>query len=587
MYKNPSTEGQSSTNTLSNLHGSSSKLIDDAEMSPLIQNLKTKRNLGYIPRNESTLFEEVYSEQPSEATPYTSTLNEVKILIIYTGGTIGMKKSDTGYIPVKGFLAEQVGQLSQFHDPQFPRKDLLNDWFVTPVSPQGVRARFIIKEYDPLMDSSNMSFQDWCKIATDIEEHYADFDAFIVLHGTDTMAYTTSALSFMLQNLGKTVIFTGSQIPISRARNDGFDNLLGALTIAMHYEIPEVTLYFDDVLLRGNRASKVDCTSLHAFSSNNYPPLVEVGIDINVNWNLIRRPPASDKKLHVKKIRPVNVGTCVLYPGIPDSIIENYLKEPTQGVILQTYGTGNAPDNRPNFLRILKEANDRGVIIVNCTQCAKGRVTQGEYQTGFKLTQCGVVSGSDMTTEAALCKLMYLLSHEEMPIKEVKRMMQANLRGELTIATKDKNKFSLREKQFVHAVARTLLGYPSQEEVTSIQHALYPTLLCHMCAQGDLDEVKALIREGCDVNSKTFDQRTALHVAVCENHFEIVKYLIEEAGASVDIKDRWGLTPYDEAKSFGFENIAIYLQQHNAVASPLSEMTNMHISPKFRRAQLG
>lgn len=253
---------------------------------------------------------------------------EVRILVLYTGGTIGMRRSSdsSGYVPVKGFLAAQIAKLSQFHDPRFERQGP-DDWFVTPVSP-GIspghdrrRARFLIKEYDPLMDSSNMQVQDWVRIATDIAQHYDTFDAFICLHGTDTMAFTCSALSFMLQNLGKTVILTGSQIPISRTRNDGFDNLLGSLTLAMHYEIPEVTLFFDKCLFRGNRATKVDATGLRAFDSEKYPPLVKMGIDIEVNWPLIRRPPLPTQRF---RMRPIDcnrkVGCLRLFPGMSDEV---------------------------------------------------------------------------------------------------------------------------------------------------------------------------------------------------------------------------------------------------------------------------
>jgi len=234
------------------------------------------------------------------------------------------------------------------------------------VSLYGKRTIYTIYEYDELIDSANLTLKDWIKIATDIEINYNLFDAFIILHGTDTMAFSASALSFMLENLGKTVILTGSQVPLSEVRNDAMDNLLGALTIASHYIIPEVTLFFNQKLFRGNRTKKVDATNFNAFDSPNMKPLVKLGININVSWKDVLRP-TEIAKFHVHKNLNKHVALLQLFPGISYLTIKSFLSS-VEGVVLESYGAGNAPDKRKDILQALKEATEKGIIIVNCTQ---------------------------------------------------------------------------------------------------------------------------------------------------------------------------------------------------------------------------
>jgi L-asparaginase len=286
-----------------------------------------------------------------------------------------------------------------------------------------------VNEFDTLIDSSDMTPADWTRIAQDIRAHYDMFDGFVILHGTDTMAYTASALSFMLEDLAKPVIVTGSQIPMSQLRTDARDNLVSSVMLAGNYFIPEVCLYFDDRLYRGNRSQKVDAVGFHAFESPNFEPLAKVGIDIQLAHHLLLKGP--NNPLRVQPIEPPLIGTVSLFPGINASIIENFLKPPLQGLILQTYGSGNAPSKNKELMRVLREANDRGVVIVNCTQCYRGRVDMKSYQCGQILMDNGVISGYDMTREAALTKLYYLFS-TGLPTDEIKQRMQMNLRGELT-----------------------------------------------------------------------------------------------------------------------------------------------------------
>ena len=295
----------------------------------------------------------------------------------------------------------------------------------------------------------------YLQMVEDIEENYAKFDAFIIMHGTDTMAYTASALSFMLENLGKSVILTGSQVPFAQEPNDAAHNLLMSLTIAGHFEIPEVCIYFDHKLFRGNRSRKVSALGFDAFNSLNFPALVKVGTEVKVNWNVIRRPPPREESVVFHKSLSQNVGVLKLFPGVSTTTVKNFLLPPLEGCILETYGTGNAPSNRPDFLEALKEAIDRGVIIVNITQCHKGMVTHGTYATSSTLAAVGVLSGFDMTTEAALAKLSYLLAHKsELGFSHIKELVGTNLRGELT--SDEPIKFSFQDESFLKSVAMAL-----------------------------------------------------------------------------------------------------------------------------------
>lgn len=338
----------------------------------------------------------------------TPAQDRASVYVAYTGGTIGMAPSRRGYRPEPGFLAEQMERMSILDHPGMPR--------------------CVIHEYSPLLDSSNMAPADWQRIADDIHAHYDDYDGFIVLHGTDTMAYSASALSFMLEGLAKPVVFTGSQIPLVELRTDARENLVHSLLIAAEQSIPEVTIFIGHRLLRGNRSTKVSASRYLAFDSPNYPPLASVGVTLDVHQRRLRQPPAGP--LRLQRLGSPNVGAFRLFPGITPGLFEQFLAEPVQGAVLHTYGLGNAPDD-PAFLRVIREACDRGVVIVNCTQCLEGTVDMSGYATGNALAEAGVIGGWDMTAEAALTKLYWLLSGDRTP-EDVRRLMQENLRGELS-----------------------------------------------------------------------------------------------------------------------------------------------------------
>jgi L-asparaginase len=245
------------------------------------------------------------------------------------------------------------------------------------------------------------------------------------------MAYTTSALPFMLHGLGKPVIVTGSQIPLCEVRNDGRENLITSLLIAANYDIPEVCLYFGGKLLRGCRAVKVSADGFAAFASPNVPPLGNVGIDIEINWDLVRKPRPREK-MRVEELASPVVSALRLFPGISPELVRNVLRPPLQGLVLEAFGVGNGPDHDDAFLAALSEATRRGVVIVDCTQCLEGTVDLSEYAAGSALARAGVISGFDMTAEAALAKLYYLFSRGYGSAK-AKREMQRDLRGEMTV----------------------------------------------------------------------------------------------------------------------------------------------------------
>ncbi|CAO1637702.1 unnamed protein product [Parajaminaea phylloscopi] len=301
---------------------------------------------------------------------------------------------------------------------------------ITPKSSHSQRrVRYTVLEYDPLLDSSEMGLDDWTRMARDIELNYADFDAFVILHGTDTMSYTASALSFLLENLGKTVIVTGAQVPLSELRNDAIENVLGALMIASTYIIPEVCLFFASALYRGNRSSKVSNNALSAFDSPNLPPLARVGIGIDVNWPLVE-PPRSVRSFRAHDSMCPDVALLRLFPGMPTDTIKQFLSSKIQGLCIESFGAGNAP-SRPDLLEAFREATSRGVVIVNITQCLQGEVS-AIYALGQKLAAVGVVAGADMTPECALTKLAYLLSKPDLTRDQVRELMGRSIRGELT-----------------------------------------------------------------------------------------------------------------------------------------------------------
>jgi L-asparaginase len=336
------------------------------------------------------------------------------LLIIYTGGTIGMVKD-----PLSGALQP------------YPFTDIYK---LMPVL-RNFDYRLESVSFDPLIDSSNVTPSFWVKLAIVIEENYEKFDGFVVLHGTDTMSYSASMLSFMLENLNKPVIFTGSQLPMGVVRTDGRDNFINAIEIAAARIdgkplVPEVAIYFENKLMRGNRTSKFNAENFNAFLSGNYPLLAEVGVHIRYNTEMILKP--NHQKLKVNKELDNSVIILKLFPGIAEIVVKNALNiTGLKGVILETYGAGNAPTDTW-FIDALIQAISKGIIIYNVTQCKGGAVDMGKYETSMQLGRIGVIGGYDITTESAIAKMMYLLG-QGFDGEELKKFLQQPLRGELTL----------------------------------------------------------------------------------------------------------------------------------------------------------
>lgn len=339
-----------------------------------------------------------------------------RILMIYTGGTIGMKENpETKALEPFDFdhLLDNV-----------PKLKMLD---------------YEIKHYQfkKLIDSSDMNPHHWGHIAKVIDENYNDFDGFVVLHGTDTMAYTASALSFMLQQLSKPVIITGSQLPIGEVRTDGEENLITALQIASARDsdgrpmVREVAILFENYLWRGNRSTKRSADNFDAFRSNNYPELAKIGLGITFNKEALWRSPGGDSPLNVKYTMDTNVVFLDLFPGIQENVVRQILN--TQGlkaVVLKTFGAGNAPGEKWLY-EAIQEAVGKGIVVVNITQCPNGEVASNRYKAGIGLAQSGVVSGHDLTSEAAITKLMHLLGRG-LKTNDVKYYMECNLCGEMS-----------------------------------------------------------------------------------------------------------------------------------------------------------
>lgn len=339
------------------------------------------------------------------------------ILLIYTGGTIGMVQ-DSASQTLKPF--EFSGVLSEV--PELGKFAYKIDHI----------------SFRPLIDSSDIEPEVWKKIASTIEDNYDKYDGFVVLHGTDTMAYSASVLSFMLENLSKPVIFTGSQLPIGAPRTDGRENLVSSVEIAAakdaegHARVPEVCIFFGNKLYRGNRTSKTSSEDFNAFSSPNMAPLAEAGINIRFNDAVVLKPKNWDAPLKVSKNLDTRVSILKIHPGITPRVVSEILcGDGTKAIIIETYGSGNAP-SKPWFLEIVRKSASMGKILVNVTQCPTGKVNMGIYATGKALQDCGVIGGADGTTEGTLGKLFHILGEHDDALK-IRELIATSLHGEITL----------------------------------------------------------------------------------------------------------------------------------------------------------
>jgi lysophospholipase len=373
-------------------------------------------------------------------------------------------------------------------------------------------------EFEELLDSSSIDSEGWTQIAKTIARNYTLFDGFVVLHGTDSLAYTCSALSFMLQNLGKPVILTGSQIPFFERRNDALENLLNSLDIAGHFMIPEVCLCFNSKLYRGNRTTKISASAFDAFGSPNLPPLATItASDMEVTWNLVTRP-TTLAGFSIQTDLDTNHVACLrIFPGIRPEMVEAVLRTTDlRGLILETFGAGNAPSGVDNALtNIIRDAVDRGIVIVNITQCLTGSVNP-LYAPGMVLGRAGVVAGGDMTTEAALTKLAYLLALPGATPDSVAREMSIPLRGEMNANTK------------------AIFSHPSGDLTSQVARS---TAIAYAISAGDVQRTKDLLQvEQSLLNKPDYSGNTPLHLAATGPSLEILRYFLT-LGASVHMRN--------------------------------------------------
>ncbi|KAF8472072.1 asparaginase-domain-containing protein [Kalaharituber pfeilii] len=473
-----------------------------------------------------------------------------------------MKRGVNGYIPERNFINlltprpsfndhSNPPPLPCHADPEDPTALTLIPSLRTPLSAYNRHVRFCVHEFNPLLDSSSINAKGWGQIARAIARNYQLFDAFVVLHGTDSLAYTASALGFMIGSLGKAIILTGSQVPMTELQNDATDNLLGSLIIAGHFMIPEVCLYFNFKLFRGNRATKTNAVGFNAFSSPNHPPLATVGINISINWNLITRP-STLTPFYISPYPPgtAHVACLRIFPGILPEMVEGVLKvKGLRGLVLETFGSGNAPEDG-RLLEVLRQGVEDGIIVVNVTQCMTGNVSP-LYATGSALARAGVVFGMDMTTEAALTKLSCLLSDPTLTNSQIREKMSKSLRGELT----EQNITSFSHPPVAPTAFQprgALLPQPLEPKQAAL------STLGYAIKKGDysavMDALKAAKAEGVGWLLNEFDYAgyTPLHIAAISPSVDILREFLCE-GASVHLRNNDGHTPLYLAADAGME----------------------------------
>ncbi|XP_011939541.1 PREDICTED: 60 kDa lysophospholipase isoform X2 [Cercocebus atys] len=488
--------------------------------------------------------------------------SERRLLAVYTGGTIGMRSELGVLVPGTG-LAAILRTLPMFHDEQHARAcGLSEDILVLPPATPNQRILYTVLECQPLFDSSDMTIAEWVRVAQTIERHYKQYHGFVVIHGTDTMAFAASMLSFMLENLQKTVILTGAQVSIHALWSDGRENLLGALLMAGQYVIPEVCLFFQNQLFRGNRTTKVDARRFAAFCSPNLPPLATVGADVTVNRELVRKV-GGKAGLVVHSSMEQDVGLLRLYPGIPAALVRAFLQPPLKGMVMETFGSGNGP-TKPDLLQELQMATKRGLVIVNCTHCLQGTVTT-DYAAGMAMEGAGVISGFDMTSEAALAKLSYVLGQPGLSLDDRKepawrpevpltvarksspashfswRLLTKDLRGEMTPPSVEECQPSLQGNTLGRGVS-WLLSLSGSQEADALRNALMPSLACAAAHAGNLEVLQVLVELGSDLGLVDFNGQTPLHAAARGGQAEAVTMLLQ-GGVDVNTRDTDGFSP--------------------------------------------
>ncbi|RDI84471.1 Pre-mRNA-processing factor 17 [Venturia inaequalis] len=483
---------------------------------------------------------------------------ESRVLIIITGGTICMKRSENGLVPARNFLKFGLAPFPTFNDGSYPEplEIVIDDKGTkkavqslrTPISAYERRIRYSVYEFEDLLDSSSIDAEGWDHIAKSVYRNYQLFDGFVVLHGTDSLSYTASALSFMLQDLGKPVILTGSQSPMLELQNDATDNLLGALVIAGHFMIPEVCLFFNFKLFRGNRTTKVSANDFNAFASPNFPPLATITSQkTHVSWNYVCKPTKMSALSIQNRLDTAHVACLRVFPGIKPAMVDAVLRlDGLKGLILETFGAGNTPGGPDSALtRILADAVGRGIIIVNVTQCLSGNVSP-LYAPGTALGRAGIVFGHDMTSEAALSKLSYLLAQPDATPKDVAARMAQPIAGELSTST------------------RTMFQHPP-DSGTLTPELSNLAALAYAIRAGDLQAVRDVVRGESRwlLNDADYSGNTPLHIAASASNVDILHEFLT-AGASVHLRNREGRTALFLAADAGLKDHVRLLMEAGA-----------------------
>ncbi|KZZ98626.1 Asparaginase/glutaminase [Moelleriella libera RCEF 2490] len=505
------------------------------------------------------------SPSPSPAVgPFDQTagLPESRVLIIGTGGTICMQEGPDGLAPSEGFLESAMAPRPTFNDRsstdvklQAHRHGRLVslDSLRTPPTAHKRHIRYGVLEFDPLLDSSSISAGDWAAMASCVKDNYHLFDGFVILHGTDSLAYTASALSFIMANLGKPVIMTGSQAPIFALQSDAVDNLLGSLIIAGTFVIPEVGLFFHHKLYRGNRTTKVSSAAFEAFASPNAEPLAVVnGLGITVNWPLVLRPTSiAEFQIH-QHLDTTHVACLRVFPGIKPEMIDAVLRLPDlRGLILETFGMGNVPGGPDGRLtQVIRAAVERRVIVVNVSQCVSGFVSP-VYAPATQLGRVGVIFGLDLTAEAALTKLSHLLAVPDLSTQDIAAQFSRSLRGEMT---------EIAHPTFSHPSA------PLQDTGSrlTLTEAAF-TALGYAIQNNELSLVRQFLEGEGSQLLKTADYagNTAVHLAAVNGNPDIMLELLKR-GASVHERNRADNSPLFLATLSGNEVCADLLRSAGA-----------------------